>query len=203
MVNLATMDKLKSPNNDSMVVLAEEQLYQLQQVVLFIVDDMIAYCNQHGSLYSLRGGSALGTLRHQGFIPWDDDVDIDMPRTDYDALFKRFVGQHKDKYSVVSPELTPEKGLTAAHIRLRGTKCGLIDDYNNEDCNISVDLVSVENVYNNTVRRWWHDMKCMATGLLYSCRKFYSDCEFYMNFGRGDADFIKAKFTGERYEKSF
>ena len=192
MINLATTDKFKSLNSGSMVILTEEQLHQLQRVVLSIMDDMIAYCNQHGLRYSLGGGSALGALRHQGFIPWDDDADIDMPRTDYDAFLKGFAEQYKDKYSVVSPELTPEKGLTAARIRLKGTKCGLIDDYNNEDCGIFIDLVPIENAYNNTVRRWWHGMKCMATGLLYSCRKFYRDREFYMDFGRGDADFIKA-----------
>ncbi len=53
--------------------------------LLICIDDL---CRNNGLRYSLVGGSLLGAVRHHGFIPWDDDIDIGMPRPDFDKLIK-------------------------------------------------------------------------------------------------------------------
>lgn len=54
------------------------------QFELLIAFDKV--CKEHGFRYSLGGGTLLGAVRHKGFIPWDDDIDVMMPRPDYDAF---------------------------------------------------------------------------------------------------------------------
>ena len=64
-----------------------DKLHKCQVEMLDIIDD---FCIKNNLSYYLSGGTLLGAVRHNGFIPWDDDVDIVMPREDYDFLLKNF-----------------------------------------------------------------------------------------------------------------
>ena len=57
---------------------------EIKEVLLNILIELQKSCNRNGIEFYLVGGSLLGAIRHQGFIPWDDDVDIGMKRPDYD-----------------------------------------------------------------------------------------------------------------------
>jgi lipopolysaccharide cholinephosphotransferase len=59
---------------------------EIQNVQRQLLKEFIAICEKHGLRYYLFGGSCLGAIRHQGFIPWDDDLDIAMPRPDFNRL---------------------------------------------------------------------------------------------------------------------
>ena len=61
---------------------------ETQQLLLDMLDQFTAYCEKHGLRYYLVGGTLLGAVRHQGFIPWDDDIDVGMPRPDYERFLK-------------------------------------------------------------------------------------------------------------------
>ena len=56
---------------------------EMKKLQLDILADVAAFCDKHGLRYYLSGGTMLGAVRHQGFIPWDDDIDIQMPRPDF------------------------------------------------------------------------------------------------------------------------
>ena len=58
----------------------------LHQVDLDIVKEVIKLCEKHGLSYYMLGGTMLGAIRHKGFIPWDDDVDLGMFREDYERF---------------------------------------------------------------------------------------------------------------------
>ncbi len=68
----------------------QRKLWDIQLEILDVID---LICRKNGLRYSLYAGSLLGAVRHQGYIPWDDDLDICMPREDYE----RFLDIWKDK----------------------------------------------------------------------------------------------------------
>lgn len=59
---------------------------EIKQKQLAILDTFVEICKTHGLQYYLCGGSLLGAVRHKGFIPWDDDIDVFMPRLDFERI---------------------------------------------------------------------------------------------------------------------
>lgn len=63
-------------------------LDQLKKIQLDMLIELVKFCNQHHIVYYLSGGTLLGAVRHKGFIPWDDDIDVNIPRPDCERLQK-------------------------------------------------------------------------------------------------------------------
>lgn len=61
----------------------QRQIWATEQEILDVIHQV---CTEHGLRYSLAYGTLIGAVRHKGFIPWDDDIDIMMPREDYEKL---------------------------------------------------------------------------------------------------------------------
>ena len=80
----------------------EMSLSEIQIFSLEILKDVHTFCITNNIRYSLAYGTLLGAVRHEGFIPWDDDVDIIMPRPDYERFCKTYKSK---KYKVYSPIL--------------------------------------------------------------------------------------------------
>ena len=66
----------------------EKQLEKLKRIELNILQEYIKACEILGLNYCLIGGTLLGAIRHKGFIPWDDDIDVAMPRKDYEVFIR-------------------------------------------------------------------------------------------------------------------
>lgn len=85
-----------------------EKVSQMQEIVFRILCDIDDYCKRNEIRYFLSGGSCLGAVRHQGFIPWDDDADIMIPRPDFDRFIEGFGGDYSKKYGVGSLKVDSE-----------------------------------------------------------------------------------------------
>ncbi len=80
--------------DDKIIELNNEQLRELQLKSLEILLYFKKFCEEHNLLFYFCGGCCIGALRHKGFIPWDDDIDVFMPREDYEKLHNLW-----DKYA--------------------------------------------------------------------------------------------------------
>ena len=77
---------------------------EIKEVELGIMDYIHNICKEKGINYSLAYGSLLGAVRHKGFIPWDDDLDIALKRNEYDKLYQAILEDNNSIYKVVSWE---------------------------------------------------------------------------------------------------
>jgi lipopolysaccharide cholinephosphotransferase len=106
----------------------QEMLNQLHKIEIEILDEVVRICEKHSLSYFLIGGTLLGAIRHKGFIPWDDDIDIGMPRSDYNKFVKICKTELGSDYYLQSSETDITFWLRFAKIHKNNTV--FIDNYN-------------------------------------------------------------------------
>ena len=99
-----------------------EILRRLQLCELSILKDFIKVCEENGLSYFGLAGTGIGALRHGGFIPWDDDIDVGMPRADYNKAMEIFQRDYADKYTVVNAERYDDFPVMNTHIIINDSK---------------------------------------------------------------------------------
>ncbi len=92
------------------------RLRELQMMELSILKVIDRICKDNGLTYYLGEGSLLGAIRHQGFIPWDDDLDILMPRADYDRFMQLATEQLGDHLALLNPDTVADYYLPFAKV---------------------------------------------------------------------------------------
>ena len=103
------------------------ELQHLQQVILSIAKDIDELCRKHGIEYYLLGGSCIGAIRHSGFIPWDDDLDIIMTPENY-TKFLEIAQKELDRNKYFIQRGLKDWSLDFSKVRLKGTALHEPDD---------------------------------------------------------------------------
>lgn len=98
-----------------------ENLIKLHNVLFEILEEVVKICEKNDLTYFLISGTLLGAIRHKGFIPWDDDLDIAMSRQDYEIFLKLCQNQLKDNYYIHYHLTDPNYWLPFAKVRKNGT----------------------------------------------------------------------------------
>lgn len=140
------------------------QLEHLQKVILSIAKDVDELCKKNGIEYYLVGGSAIGAIRHKGFIPWDDDWDIIMNNANYER-FLQVCKEQLDTEKYYLQEGLKDWPLYFSKIKLKGTTMEEPEWFaeNEHMKGIYVDVFKMDNVSSNPLVARWQ----------YFCGKYY------------------------------
>ena len=119
---------------------------QLHQFELELMDEVDRICREHDIPYFLDSGSALGAVRHGGFIPWDDDMDIGMLRSDYDRFLEIAGRELKPEYALQTHETDPHVYKFYAKIRKNNTLYPSRISGKYENQGIAIDLFAFDRI---------------------------------------------------------
>ncbi len=155
---------------------------EIQKEELKILLDFDSFCKEHKLKYYLAGGTLLGAIRHKGFIPWDDDIDVCMSRLDYEKLLKIFPEIYKEKYQL---KALSRKNFDLPFSKLINKNIYIKNSYTNNklDMNLWIDIFPVDGVPENN-----DDIKH-----LYKKRFFWGTLLFFYFVKLGSGDTYKKK----------
>ena len=93
---------------------------EIKEIQLNILEEVASFCKMHNLRYTLAYGTLLGAVRHKGYIPWDDDIDIHMPRPDYEKFIKLYSNAHTS-YKVITHEADKRYNMPFAKVHYPAT----------------------------------------------------------------------------------
>lgn len=127
---------------------SKELVKKIQEIVYSMLKDIDSFCRKNNITYYLSGGTCLGAVRHKGFIPWDDDGDIMMPRKDYDRFLKLFGKEYNEKYGVGS--LATDKEWMRQYARVWDKKTILkSNNVADKDIGVFIDVFPIDGLPEN------------------------------------------------------
>ena len=158
-------------------MITQDIIDQVQAVEHEIMQQIADICQRHGLCYFAIGGTALGAVRHQNFIPWDDDIDIGMPREDYEAFLRIAAEELPDAYCIQHFSTEPASPFYFTKIRKHGTRFVefYLKDYPIHQ-GIFVDIFPFDNVPTGELRKNVHFRFCRTLYQLYLCKSLTTVC---------------------------
>lgn len=148
--------------NDSLTYI--EQIHESNRAML---DEVDRICKAHGIRYYLHGGTLLGAARHKDFIPWDDDVDIIMPRYEYEKLKAHFQTEADERFKFIADDGYDQffdfiSKIADMSVTYAGTSYGDEDFYEGRFSHPTLDFFVLDDAGSN------HKWQLIRLKLLYS-----------------------------------
>ena len=138
-----TAEFLKSEIREDFLVDEKRKKIWLVELDLLVLFDTL--CKEHNLTYFLMHGTLLGAVRHKGFIPWDDDIDVVMPREDYDK-FLSIAEEFEQPYFLQTPLTDSESGFSIAKLKNSNTTCvNELFKYQDMNFGIHIDILPLDN----------------------------------------------------------
>ena len=137
---------------------------EIKKYSLEILKDIKRVCNELKLTYFLDSGTLLGAIRHNGFIPWDDDIDIAMPRPDYDVFIKKYNKHCLNSYRLKSLGNSFFYSYPFAKIYDKRTKL-FEHGFSHDGLGLSVDIFPIDAYPDEEVERirhWKNVVKCFT-----------------------------------------
>ena len=156
---------------NQIITLSDHELRKLQLNLLEMLIEIDRICRKYGVKYSIDGGTLLGAVRHKGFIPWDDDIDVIMRRKEYER-FQKACKKDLDTTRFFLQDYTTDPYYRWGYekIRRKGTEQVRIgQEHLKQKTGLCIDIFVVDNVPDNVILRRPHLFACyVIRKLLYS-----------------------------------
>ena len=134
-------------------------LRQAQLIMLEMLKEFDTICEAHGLMYWLDSGTILGAVRHKGFIPWDDDIDISMPLEDYNKFTK--IAKKSLSKDIFFQNTLTDSTFPFDYMKLRSNKACIIE-FHEKDKNVEyhqgvfVDIFPMTTLADTKFHRWYY-----------------------------------------------
>ena len=131
------------------------QMKRIWAMELDMVEKFVAVCQEYSLEYMIMGGTLLGAVRHKGFIPWDNDIDILMPRKDFNRLLEIGLDVFKEPLFFQTP-VTEKSRFFSTYVKIRngsGTAATREDYENGINCGIFIDVFCLDEIPDSPLAR--------------------------------------------------
>lgn len=142
-----------------------EELGRLHEIELMILKDFIQICEENNLSYSIYGGSLIGAIRHEGFIPWDDDVDVLMFRKEYEKFKEIFLSSNNEKYELLANDIEHDYCYAFSKFMLKNTR--FEEEWMNQfnfHIGFNIDIFILDDTDDNKFKRYY----IVSKGFIYN-----------------------------------
>ena len=149
--------------------MGDSNVDKLQKIDLEIVKEVISICKANNLKYYMIGGTLLGAIRHKGFIPWDDDIDLGMPRDDYEKFLKLAQTNLSSHLDLINFKI--DSSYQYYITRVRNTDTKVVESRIGNDSkytHASIDIFPLDGTPNNKYKRKLYYFKIMSLRALMS-----------------------------------
>lgn len=149
--------------------MAELSIREIQLSCFDVMKAFDAFCRENHLTYFLSGGTLLGAVRHKGFIPWDDDVDLMMPRADYQRMLT--IPFPDENYGFFSLEAMPKYSRAWVRMTDRRTKVTNTTLFANDTAATYIDIFPIDGIPAGKWASKWYFIRIRILDALCKCAK--------------------------------
>ena len=171
--------------------ISDEKLKALQAAYLEMYKQFDKICKEHGLISYMVAGTLIGSLRHGGYIPWDDDIDINIKRLDVCKFASRFEEKYGDLYWVKVPGVTKDYDQTKIRIETKKIRARDLFEKDERNCGLWIDIFIIENTFDNALLRTLQGIGVMGFRYILSCVKFKRNEEALSEVAKPDSPLSK------------
>lgn len=152
---------------DNLIAISVEEQ---KKISLDILLNVAEFCDKHNLRYFLAYGTLIGAVRHKGYIPWDDDIDIQMPRADYNKMIEIYnTEKTADNYELIAPSSKKARHSFVKVIDTNTVKTEPGIDYSNGRLGVDIDIFPIDGMPPDEAEfdRWYSKLEKIYKNYVY------------------------------------